>query len=262
MYIHLFHNVTCYSQCFYGLTDGLIAIPASMCFFVARSTHFRDDVVRKSWEFSPLPWLSSVSSSEGLMWVRGQYSSRACSSSPPRFTAAQHTHSELIFIIICHRKQTAPEARLTFRVGSVRAGEASVFSRNPGCKAVALVQRYRQHLSNTSYTINETFTEDVPQHMSCCDAPLSSDPPKTSSAHKPSWTFSWSLRQTPSCPSLQLYRPATQRSGHMTDGSRVEGHACKRYLQHIPVRHVIVGVFGQNVSLVVQNVALNYTGAT
>lgn len=35
-----------------------------------------------------------------------------------------------------------------------------------------------------------------------------------------------------------------------------------QYLKHIPVRHIIVGVFGQNVSFVIQNVALNYTGAT
>ncbi len=119
--------------------------------------------VRKSWEFSPLPWLTSVSSSMGLMWVRGQYSSRACSSSPPRFTAAQ-THSQLIFIIYCHHHQTPLEARLTFRVGSVRAGESSVFSRNPGRKAVALVQRYRQHLSITRQTINKTFTEEGLQH--------------------------------------------------------------------------------------------------
>lgn len=43
------------------------------------------------------------------------------------------------------------------------------------------------------------------------DLPLSSDPPKTSSAHKPSWTFSWSLHRTPSSPNLQLYKPAKRQ---------------------------------------------------
>lgn len=99
----------------------------------------------------------------GLMCVRGQYSSSAWSSSPPRFTATQQTHSRT-FTIHCHDKHTSLEAVLTFRVGSVRAGEPGVFSRNPGRKTVALVQRYSQHLSIKSQKIPNRPDKCVLKH--------------------------------------------------------------------------------------------------
>lgn len=100
-----------------------------------------------------LPWFTSFSSSSmGLMRVLGQNSSRAWSSSPPRFTTKgeavmQFSVSFGSALISSYLYIKWDWSRyLTLRVGSIRAWEPSVLCRYPGREAVALIQCDGEHL--------------------------------------------------------------------------------------------------------------------